>query len=46
MIEGADLLTTFQVHVALIFFGLKASQGSVVAGGAALLTCDLVNRPT
>lgn len=44
--EGADLLTTFQVRVARIFFGLKASEGFVVAGGAALLASDLVSRPT
>ena len=43
---GADLLTTFQVHVARIFFGLKASEGYVVAGGAALLASDLVSRTT
>ena len=26
--EGADLLTTFQVHVARIFFGLKPRRGT------------------
>ena len=31
--EGEDHLTTFQVHIARIFFGLKASQGYLVAGG-------------
>ncbi len=30
---GADLLTAFQVHVAKVFFGLKASHGYVAAGG-------------
>ena len=43
---GGDHLTTFQVHIARIFFGLKASQGYVVAGGAALLASELINRPT
>lgn len=38
-------LTTFQVHVARIFFGLKA-DGYVVAGGAGLLASDLIARPT
>jgi hypothetical protein len=44
--KGADLLTTFQVHVATVFFGLKASQGYVVAGGAGLLASDLIHRAT
>jgi len=43
---GADRLTAFQVQVARIFFGLKASQGYLVAGGAALLASDLIDRPT
>lgn len=29
-----------------MFFGLKASQGFVVAGGAGLLASELINRPT
>jgi hypothetical protein len=41
-----DLLTTFQVHVAGIFFGLKASNGYMVAGGAGLLASELIARPT
>lgn len=41
-----DHLTTFQVDVARIFFGLKASGGYLVAGGAALLACNLIARPT
>lgn len=41
-----DHLTPFQVEVAGIFFGLKASGGYVVAGGAALLASDLISRPT
>ncbi len=44
--EGGDQLTSFQVHVARIFFGLKGSQGYVVAGGAALLASGLIGRPT
>lgn len=44
--EGADLLTTFQVRVAKIFFRLKASKGFVVPGGAALLASALIDRPT
>ena len=36
----------FQVAVARIFFGLKASEGYVVAGGAGLLASELINRPT
>jgi len=44
--DGADRLTTFQVHVARTFFGLKASQGFLVAGGAALLASELIDRPT
>ncbi len=46
MMEGAERLTTFQVHVAQVFFGLRASRGYVVAGGAALLASDLIDRPT
>lgn len=42
----SDHLTTFQVEVARIFFGLKASGGYLVAGGAALLASDLIARPT
>ncbi|MGH8892365.1 MAG: nucleotidyl transferase AbiEii/AbiGii toxin family protein [Actinomycetes bacterium] len=36
----------FQIAVARVFFGLKASEGYVVAGGAGLLASELVNRPT
>lgn len=43
---GLGLLTTLQVHVATIFFGLKASGGYVVAGGAALLASELIDRAT
>jgi Nucleotidyl transferase AbiEii toxin, Type IV TA system len=44
--DESDFLTTFQVQVARIFFGLKASDGYVVAGGAGLLASDLIARPT
>jgi hypothetical protein len=44
--RGVDRLTTFQVHIARVFFGLKASDGYVVAGGAALLASELIDRPT
>jgi hypothetical protein len=39
-------LTTFQVEVAHTFFRLNASEGYVVAGGAALVASDLIRRPT
>lgn len=39
-------LTTFQIEVTGIFFGLKSSHGYLVAGGAALLASDLIARPT
>jgi hypothetical protein len=42
----ADGPTPVQVDVARIFFGLKASQGFLVAGGAALLASELITRPT
>jgi hypothetical protein len=40
------VLTTFQVEVARTFFRLKASEGHVVAGGAALVASQLIRRPT
>lgn len=40
--DQPDNLTTRQVDVAGIFFGLKASGGYLVAGGAALLASDLI----
>jgi hypothetical protein len=45
---GADggRLTTFQVQVAQLFFGLPASDGFLLAGGAALLAQGLTVRPT
>lgn len=39
-------LTDFQVRVARVFFELPESDGFLVAGGAALIAHDLVNRPT
>ena len=39
-------LTIFQVEVAHTFFRLNASEGYVVAGGAALIASDLIGRPT
>jgi hypothetical protein len=42
----ADGPTPVQVDVARIFFGLKASEGFLVAGGAALLASELITRPT
>ena len=41
-----EFLTTFQVQVARVFFGLRASDGYLVAGGAGLLASDLIARPT
>lgn len=39
-------LTAFQVAVSEIFFELDESAGYVVAGGAALLSSDLITRST
>lgn len=41
-----EFLTAFQVEVAHICFELEAADGYVVAGGAALLASDLIERPT
>lgn len=41
-----DALTPIQVEVARIFFELEASEGFLVAGGAALLASQLITRPT
>lgn len=38
--------TDFQIAVARVFFGLNASEGYVVAGGAGLLASELINRAT
>ena len=39
-------LTAFQVEVTTLFFGLEASTGFLLAGGAALLAHHLTERPT
>jgi hypothetical protein len=39
-------LTSLQIEIARIFFDLDASRGYLVAGGAALLAVDLIDRPT
>ena len=39
-------LTTFQVEVAHAFFQPNASEGYVLAGGAALIASGLISRPT
>ena len=41
-----DPLTSFQIEVTTIFFGLEASNGFLLAGGAALLAQHLTERPT
>lgn len=41
-----DPLTAFQVEVATVFFGLDASDGFLLAGGAALVAQHLTARPT
>jgi hypothetical protein len=39
-------LTDFQLEVAAVFFQLPASQGFLLAGGAALAAQHLTTRPT
>jgi hypothetical protein len=39
-------LTDFQLEVTRLFFGLPASRGFLLAGGAALLAQHLTTRPT
>ena len=39
-------LTDFQLEVARLFFTLPASEGFVLAGGAALIAQHLTSRPT
>ncbi|HEY1002232.1 MAG TPA: nucleotidyl transferase AbiEii/AbiGii toxin family protein, partial [Streptosporangiaceae bacterium] len=39
-------LSAFQLEVARPFFALPASQGFLLAGGAALLAQHLMERPT
>ena len=43
--SGSDL-SAFQLKVARLFFALPASQGFLLAGGAALLAQHLTARPT
>jgi hypothetical protein len=43
--SGSDL-SSFQLEVARLFFALPASQGFLLAGGAALLAQHLTARPT
>lgn len=46
MADEATLLTRFQIEVAHLFFALPASDGFLLAGGAALLAQHLTARPT
>ena len=39
-------LTAFQIEVSRLFFGLPASEGFLLAGGAALAAQQLTTRPT
>jgi hypothetical protein len=43
--SGSDL-SAIQLEVARLFFALPASQGFLLAGGAALLAQHLTARPT
>ena len=44
--DGKPDLSAFQLEVARLFFSLPASQGFLLAGGAALLAQHLTARPT
>ena len=44
--DRPEQLTAFQVELARIFFTLDAAEDYLVAGGAALLASDLIDRPT
>jgi predicted nucleotidyltransferase component of viral defense system len=44
--DGEPNLSAFQLEVARLFFALPASQGFLLAGGAALLAQHLTARPT
>jgi Nucleotidyl transferase AbiEii toxin, Type IV TA system len=44
--NGEPNLSAFQLEVAQLFFALPASQGFLLAGGAALLAQHLTARPT
>lgn len=39
-------LSNFQIEVALMFFGLEASDGFLLAGGGALIALELIERTT
>jgi hypothetical protein len=43
---GPPALTAFQISVAALFFSLPASEGFLLAGGAALAAQKLTSRPT
>ncbi len=44
--NGRPELPAFQLEVARVFFALPASEGFLLAGGAALLAQHLTARPT
>jgi hypothetical protein len=44
--SGPSALTAFQISVASLFFSLPASEGFLLAGGAALAAQNLTSRPT
>jgi hypothetical protein len=44
--DGESGLPAFQLEVARVFFALPASNGFLLAGGAALLAKHLTARPT
>lgn len=44
--DRSEQLTAFQVELCGIFFALDEAEGYLVAGGAALLASDLIDRPT
>jgi hypothetical protein len=44
--DAETMLTSFQIEVAHLFFALPASDGFLLAGGAALLAQHLTARPT
>lgn len=46
MSYGPPALTAFQISVASLFFSLPASEGFLLAGGAALAAQNLTSRPT
>lgn len=44
--DRPEQLTDLQVDLAAVFFALDAAEDYLVAGGAALLASDLIDRPT